>query len=253
LIKKYNTILIGKVLQHLNDCENTNDFFKSRKQASNLPEGMVVYTTRQKSGRGQFGNPWFDEPGKNLAFSFILYPGFLKIFEQYYLNMAIANALVEFFSQLTQESVTIKWPNDIYIKNKKIAGILIENILSGQIIQSSVVGFGINVNNSTFPANLPNPVSLFQLTGQIRNIDELVALICEIMEKWYFKLRSGQHTEILKTYNAQLYGKGMVQLFKENEKTLAGIISGVSRHGRLTINFNGDLIDYNHKSIEVIL
>jgi BirA family transcriptional regulator, biotin operon repressor / biotin---[acetyl-CoA-carboxylase] ligase len=252
LIKKYNTILIGKVLQHLNECDSTNDFFKSRKRSSCFPEGMVVYSTNQKKGRGQFGNNWFDDPGKNLALSFIVYPKFLTIPDQYLLNMAISIALTEIIHHLTKEKVTIKWPNDIYVKNKKVVGILIENTLNQQNIQSSIIGLGINVNNPSFPAGLPNPVSLFQLTGQIFIMDELVVLICEIMDKWYLKLKSNLSKEILNTYNKQLHGKGMVQLFNQNGEAFAGIISGVNHQGQIIINCNDRNIACNHKSVEII-
>ena len=124
-----------------------------------VAEGTVVLAKEQTSGRGQVNNTWESSYGDNLLMSIVLYPEFLHAGNQFLLSKFVSLAIVDFLSYYL-ENVTIKWPNDIYVGNKKIAGVLIENSLRGAFISSSVVGIGLNVNQTEFSSSIPNPTSL---------------------------------------------------------------------------------------------
>ena len=119
-----------------------------------LPEGTLILTEDQTRGRGQMGNKWLTEKGKNLTFSIVLYPSFLRPNQHFYLTQFVSIAIQEVIQELLPDKgIKIKWPNDLYVENRKLAGILIENILSGHRIQSSILGIGLNVNQVQFPTN----------------------------------------------------------------------------------------------------
>jgi len=138
----------------------------------------LLYTTYQTAGRGQTGNTWESERGKNLLLSYLLREPDVNISEQFMLNMIAAIAahrtIAEWLSLEQRPMLTIKWPNDIYIGNRKIAGILVENSLCGAKIQHSIAGIGINVNQDKWVSGAPNPVSIKQLTGVKSDIDAIV-------------------------------------------------------------------------------
>ena len=152
-------LFIGKKLIHLNEVDSTNTYLKTLCENEILPEGTVVIAESQYAGRGQRSNTWESEPGKNIIMSLIFYPGFLSANRQFLLSQAVALALQEFISNLLpEEKTSIKWPNDIYVGDKKIAGILIESSWMGNQVKNSIVGIGININQDGFYH--PNAISL---------------------------------------------------------------------------------------------
>jgi BirA family biotin operon repressor/biotin-[acetyl-CoA-carboxylase] ligase len=136
--------------------------------------GTVVWALTQSAGRGQRGNTWEAEPGKNLTFSLVLRPGAISAAHQFELSMLVSVAIVRVLERHLKRKVLIKWPNDIYVDNMKICGILIENALSGAAIDRSIIGVGINVNQTAFCSDAPNPVSMAQLTGKTYSLDALI-------------------------------------------------------------------------------
>src|ERR1035437_6675835 len=155
------TIFIGKNCIEIEKTDSTNSYLSKLLGEKTLFEGTVVITNRQEMGRGQRGTTWESEPNKNLTLSILLHPTFLRPDEQFQLNKAISLGVAGFVVGVLQVDVDvkIKWPNDIYIRNKKVAGILIENSVSGNNLQHSIIGIGINVNQEKFSAKLPNPTS----------------------------------------------------------------------------------------------
>ena len=141
-----NTLFIGKKIVYLPNCHSTNDSALSILGSNDVFEGTTIITSRQTSGKGQKGNRWQSEPGKNLTFSIILKPGFLDVKQQFKLNFAVSLGIFDFLSSFFKSHVKIKWPNDIYYKDSKIAGILIENSIRSMKMQHSIVGVGLNVN-----------------------------------------------------------------------------------------------------------
>ena len=170
---------------YVHETASTNSWLsRMARQATPLPGGTVVYTHRQTAGRGQPGNSWEAEPGKNLTFSLLLRNPGVTAREQFLLSEAVSLAIVGVVRALGVEAA-VKWPNDIYCGDRKLCGILIEHSLSGADIAHSIVGVGLNVNQTVFTSDAPNPVSLAQLTGgehdletQLRQVSEAIVSSC---------------------------------------------------------------------------
>ncbi len=157
-------------IEWIDSCQSTNTLLTSLPDA---PHGYVIVTKAQTAGRGQRGNSWEAEPGQNLTFSMLLRPQRISARRQFELSMLVSLAIVNVLDRYV-ENVAIKWPNDIYVGDKKICGILIENTLSDSLLARSIVGVGLNVNQKRFLSDAPNPVSLAQLTNTEYNLTELM-------------------------------------------------------------------------------
>lgn len=162
----------------LEEAKSTNTYLLEH--APSLPDRTVVYTYRQTAGRGQKGNSWESEPGMNLAFSLMLKNPPVEVRKQFYISEAVSVAICDFLSQFA-EGFKVKWPNDIYHHDSKICGILIENSLDGKQIAHSVIGVGININQTRFVSDAPNPVSLKQITDNDYDLDQLLHDVCQRM------------------------------------------------------------------------
>lgn len=183
-----------------------------------LPHFYTIRTDYQTAGRGQAGNSWESEAGKNLLFSALLrYDGLLAI-KQWRLSMLVAVALWETLAKyVPKEKLTIKWPNDIYWGDKKLVGILIENSLSGQYVGHSVVGIGVNVNQTEWTSNAPNPISMCQITGKEYPVEEILESWICAMKSW--ELRSTE--EIETAYLQHLYRREGWHTYVEREVSTA--------------------------------
>src|SRR5690349_7854438 len=150
---------MGHSVVFMPECHSTNDeASRLIESSSHVVEGTVVITDSQTSGRGQRGNTWITEPGKNLTFSLLMKPTFLNAQDQFLLNKAFSLGLYDYLNATLQATVKIKWPNDMVVNDKKICGILIENQIQGQNIQNSIVGIGLNVNQENF--SIPTATSM---------------------------------------------------------------------------------------------
>ncbi|MBR1935387.1 MAG: biotin--[Muribaculaceae bacterium] len=159
----------------LDEVASTNTYVKQH--IAELEDDSVVLTHCQTAGRGQRGNSWEAEPGKNLTFSLLLRRPAVKVQEQFRLSEAVALATVETLDAFAT-GFSIKWPNDIYHNDDKIAGVLIEQSLDGNAIDYSIVGIGLNVNQRRFVSDAPNPVSLWQITGEETALEPLLERLC---------------------------------------------------------------------------
>ncbi len=213
-------------------------------------EGLIVYSNDQTSGKGQRGNQWLAESGKNILMSLLLRPKFLDPKNQFYLNLIAGLAIVDAIESLTDGNVTLKWPNDVYLNGKKLAGILIENNLRGSNLESSVVGIGLNVNQKSF--NMPKATSLRLETGQKYDLQEILEELTVQIERWYLKLKSGENDVILSKYHELLMWRGEQRKFKVKENEFLGEIIGIDEHGRLAINHHHGLHYYGIKEVEFI-
>ena len=148
----------------LEETESTNTYLKNILAESSIGEFTVVSTNFQTKGRGQMGNSWISNRGENLLFSMLIYPHTIKANEQFVISQVVSVALANVLRRYVCD-IKIKWPNDIYWKDNKIAGILIENSLLGHHIERSIIGIGLNINQNTFPNFLVNPISLQMITG----------------------------------------------------------------------------------------
>ena len=192
----------------LAETNSTNNYLRELSNKESLPEGSIVIADFQTKGRGQIGNTWESEAGKNLMFSLLIYPDFLPANRQFLISQ-IASLSVKEALEGYIGSVTVKWPNDIYWKDKKICGMLIENDLSGQHLYASVIGIGINVNQKEFRSHAPNPVSLTQITGREYDREEVLKRFYRIFFRYYNLLLQEKTDEIVVAYKAALYrGEG---------------------------------------------
>lgn len=193
----------------LQNVDSTNCYLRALQEKEEQEEGTVVAAYEQTAGRGQRGNTWEAEPGKNLTFSMIFHPQEIQAADQFIISQLVSTAIKEVLDKYIPE-VSIKWPNDIYCQDKKIGGILIENDLSGYEVFQSIIGIGINVNQELFLSNAPNPVSMTQVTKQQYDLDKLLKEFASQIYINYFDVLDGAEHEIKEIYKNSLYrGKGM--------------------------------------------
>jgi len=213
-------------------------------------EGTVISASYQYEGRGQIGRFWESKEGKNITCSTILYPSFLEAQNQFFLNMAVSLAVYDLIcSYLPGPSflVRVKWPNDIYVDDRKIAGILIQNVLKGKSISSSVVGIGINVNQIHFSEDIPNPTSLRLCLDRDLDLDEVFRLLFVCLTRRYDQLTQGASARQQWTrqeYLSALYRRNQWASFQmEDQALFIGKIIEVDDIGRLKIQLQDGRID----------
>jgi BirA family biotin operon repressor/biotin-[acetyl-CoA-carboxylase] ligase len=241
-----------KKIIFLNEIDSTNNYANQLILSNAAEEGTIVMTQFQKKGRGQPGNGWESEAGKNLLVSFILFPEFLHAEKQFQISKAISLSIVEFLNREV-DRVSIKWPNDIYVENKKIAGILIENSIKGTTLFSSIVGIGLNINQDIFVSDAPNPVSLKQLTGKEFDVKSVMCDIFELFTKWYRRLQYVAAVDIDSTYFDQLYGKEEWKTYSKQGELFEAKIVGIGEYGQLQLkNRHGIIEEFMFKEVEFV-
>lgn len=245
-----NTLFMGKNLVYVPECHSTNTLASELCQLTSTVEGTIVITDNQTNGRGQRGNLWLSDPHKNLTFSLILKPTFLKPIDQFNLTMAISLALCDFLTHQLKAEVKIKWPNDILVNDKKLCGILIENSLAGEMIQWSVVGIGLNVNQDSFL--IESASSMKAIKGCDFNLPDELTKLFECLERRYLQLRSDKISDLKNDYLSCLYGKGELRKFVDATGEIEGVIEGVTQQGKLLIASGGGIKSYDLKEIRTI-
>ena len=243
-MERYNNII------ELKEISSTNDYALELARTKMVPEFTVIRADFQTKGRGQIGNHWVADSGKNLLFSVILHPTHIAANNQFILSQCVSLALFRTVS-LFCDDVAIKWPNDLYVGDKKIAGILIENLLNGKQIASSIIGIGLNVNQEDFVGAV-NPISLKGILHRKLNIDELLHLFLEKLEALYSQIPQNNKA-IQDEYLKHLYLKDQQATFKDKEGLFVGIISSVAENGQLhIIDERGEERTYYFKEVEYI-
>lgn len=191
--------------QHIPTTSSTQTALRQILPYSNSPYTLLS-TDYQTAGRGQGTNHWESANGENLLFSLALHPKFLPPFQQFLLSESIALALIDTLGEWIETK--IKWPNDIYVEDKKIAGILIECDITGKTLSTACVGIGLNVNQTLFLSDAPNPISLRQIVGHKLDREELLKKICHYIDIRYKELQSPEGPiNISHAYNTKLYRK----------------------------------------------
>lgn len=248
--KELTTLFTGRDFTRLQSTNSTNTYLAELSRERLLSEGSLVMAGEQMAGRGQGGTSWQSEKDKNLLASFLFYPDFLTSSDMFLLSKFFSLGIASALEKLTGEIISIKWPNDIYYKYKKLGGILIENTLAGNAIAVSICGLGLNVNQDHFPDTLPNPVSLKQITRKMHDLDEVKNVICNEVEAKYLILKSGQHHVISDQYIKKLYLYNKWSLYTDVEGKFTGRIIGVERSGRLLLEKeDGKIYSYDLKEI----
>ena len=242
-----STLFLGKNLLFMPECHSTNSWALDLCQQSCPLEGTLVITDRQTSGRGQRGNSWEAEPGMNLTFSLILKPTFLAIKDQFMLSIVTSLAVRDYLANLLKKSVQIKWPNDILVNEFKICGILIENQLMAGLLNYSVVGIGLNVNQENFASPTATSISLVQ--GSSYDLQGVLdGLTCAI-EVRYLQLRQNSIGQLRDDYLANLYRRQVLSTFVAGGQQFSGEILGVDETGRLQVLVNGNIKTFDTKEI----
>lgn len=247
------TLFIGQKNIHFKNIDSTNQKAVELLKTEKLPEGTVISCDFQEVGKGQMGTKWETEAGKNITLSIILHPTFLPIKNQFIFNKVIALAVKETCKEIlnTKEEVCIKWPNDIYYIDKKIAGILIENTLTQNIIKQSIVGIGINVNQSVFPAQLDNAISCKQITKQEFDLNNIKKILFKHIEKWYLALKNKRFNLIDESFLIHLYQykKAHQFLISGSNQSIIGTIEGITEEGKLIVQTKEKIYTFSLKEV----
>ncbi len=235
--------------------DSTNNFAKELIEKFNVEKfrNSIIYALEQTQGRGTGNNKWLSEPYKNLTFSIIHIPDYLNPSEIFYLSKAISIGIVDFLESLGLRP-KIKWPNDIFVDNKKIAGILIETAISHNRLKYAIIGIGLNVNQTNFPASI-NATSLKLLTQKDYDLDTLLEELVEKIFYWLEQLRQQKLQDIDKKYLSHLYLYQQPAKFKQNNKVIDGQIVGVDQYGRLLLKLlnKEKFITFNQKEVEYVI
>ena len=227
--------MIQPTFIHLPETGSTNSYAIELLTKERPAEGCVVVTSHQTRGKGTDTNTWESEKDKNLTFSVILYPAFAAD-QQFILNKAISLGIYNFLkTELPQSPVSIKWPNDIYIGDKKVCGILIQNSIIGYRFDYVVAGIGLNVNQEIFKSDAPNPVSLRMITQKDYNLDEVLRkLLNSIFEK-YSLVQQNKGRLIENEYYQAMYRLMEWHLYRINNVQIKARITGTSSYGQLML------------------
>lgn len=242
------TLFLGKKIIYLPSCHSTNDIAAELVRNKLFSEGVVVITDEQTAGRGQRGTQWVTSKGENFTLSLVLTPTFLAIHEQFLLSQAVALGVAKYFSLYT-DKVLLKWPNDLYINNFKVGGILIESSIQGARITHSVVGIGLNINQTQFSA--PRATSLALAVGGKFTLTRELPTLLQMIEATYLRLRNGHHEPIRKEYLANLLGYQQKRRFRAADRVFEGAIRDVTPAGQLRIlDTDGTMQEFGMKEVE---
>jgi len=231
---------------------STSSFLSDLLKHQTLEEGTVVITDYQDAGRGQGGHSWQSNRGENLLMSLLLYPAFLSASRQFHLSRVASLALCDALETLGIDT-QIKWPNDVLSSKGKIAGILIEHSITAGNISSTVVGLGLNLNQTVFPS-FPIVASSVRLeTRQLVNVSDVGELVVNNLMNRYHSLRAGQTEQLERGYLERLYKAGLPTVFEAGEESFEGLIRGVNDYGELMVEHKGKIRIFGHGAISMKL
>ena len=245
-----DTLIIGKKVIYLPTCHSTNDIAAEIVHAGLFEEGTVVITDNQVKGRGQRGTVWKANAGENLTFSVVLTPGFLPIQEQFLISQITALAVRAYLGSYVPDT-KVKWPNDIYMNNRKAVGVLIENSLQGTRFATSIVGIGVNINQMAFVND--HVTSLSRETGHAYSLADEFHKVLKFLDAWYVRLRSGAQNEAIRNeYLSHLYGYQQDVRFIHKGKITNGSVTNVTKQGKLRVKLASEPeeLEFDLKEIE---
>ena len=233
---------------HIEETDSTNTL--ARLIANELRENILVSTDFQKAGRGQRGNSWESEQGKNLLFSLVIHPKEILATQQFALCQYISITLCKVLQSYT-DNISIKWPNDIYWRDKKIADILIEHDIEGAYIYRTIIGVGLNVNQCEFKSDAPNPISLCQILG---HEIERETLLAEIRAKLSEPTDINELEDLHNRYTSLLYRQNTYAQYHDSQGTFTARIHHVKHDGTLVLeDDNAQLRSYLFKEVSYII
>jgi len=237
----------------LNAIDSTNSYLRQLSTKETVKDFTVVLANYQTSGRGQMGTQWHSQHSKNLMISLFKDVSYISIEQHFFISIVAALSILEALESFKLPNLKVKWPNDILSENKKVGGILIENVIKKGKLDASIIGFGINVNQTEF-YNLPQASSMRLLTGRLYELEELLQAILSKF-KDYFKLLKQKEFELLKNnYEKHLFRKDKPSTFQNSEGQLfSGFIKGISNSGNLQVMIENAIIkEFDLKSITLL-
>lgn len=249
-----SALFTGKNLVHFDRVTSTNNVLSEMLSNSKpLEEGSVILADEQSQGRGQQGSFWEASPHKNITLSLLYRPEFLTIEMQFYLSIAISLGISNFLEEVLQQTSHIKWPNDIYFGNHKIAGILIENTLMNSHLKTSIIGIGLNVNQVDFMSDAPNPCSMKGISGLDYSISDLLPKLFHHLEIYYLLLKAGKYEFLKEEYLSKLFRYEVDSYYSINSQIKKGKIIDIETSGRLVLDVDNVRKSFDTKEIEFIL
>ncbi len=243
------TRYLGKQIFYYPSCDSTNRQAQQLLQEDETTHGALVYTDHQTAGRGQQGSDWEATPAQNLTVSLILLPA-LSVEQQHWLTIVASLSVHDAISRWVSPPPAIKWPNDILCESSKICGILIQNNLKGRKIHSSVIGIGLNVNQTKFAT--PGATSLALLTGQRFNRQEVLTHWAVCAEQRLEQLAQQDFANLKNDYLARMHWRGERHLFEDARGQFYGTIVGIDARGQLAVETNEEIRYYDVKQLRYV-
>jgi len=235
---------------HIDETDSTNRWLKEHD--SQADETVVVWADYQTAGRGCGTNTWESERGKNLLFSLLIHPQWVKAGEQFFLSMAISNAVRRTLDFYLFPRSEVKWPNDVYVNDGKVCGILIENRLQGNSIKDCILGVGLNVNQRPFHSDAPNPLSMVQVDGRCEFdrghvLNRVLQEFADILEHW-------DTTVIGSEYRQHLYRRNGFHSYVDKDGAFQAEMTDVEDDGHLVLcDENGQVRRYAFKEVQFVI
>ncbi len=243
--------IIGIKVYHFEELDSTNEYAAKLIAKKSPMEGTIVSTDYQTKGKGQYGRKWAAQKNKNITLSVILKPG-IEVSHQFYLTMMVSLAIVETLKKYILPNATIKWPNDIYVREKKICGILIQNFISGNNISNSIIGIGLNVNQVEFNPSIPNPTSVAIEAQGLVDLEDIKTALISSLNQYYRKFKQNP-IQLKKSYLNAMLGYQEKRSFMVDQEIFSGTIVGVDEIGRLCLKQNEDVKKFTLGEIKMII
>jgi len=227
--------MIGEPFNILPTTDSTNNHAMNEARLGQTSDGAAYFALDQYQGKGQRDKTWNSKPGENIILSVVKDCSGFHLNNQFQLSVAVALACFDFFSAYAGDETRIKWPNDLYWRDRKAGGILIENMVKSDRWGKAIIGMGININQTTFDTIEGKPVSLKQITGKSFDPISLAKELCQHLEHRFLVLENKPFDQLLSAYNDQLYKKDELVPFKRNNIQFQAKVNGVDKDGHLLI------------------
>ena len=237
----------------IDETKSTNNYAKKLYLDKKYDVDFCVIAHHQSAGKGQLGATWVSDPGKNLTISLVLQNVNISVNEQFKLSALVSLNLHAALQKLNLHKVKLKWPNDVIINQSKVAGVLIETIVREQLIKTTIIGIGLNVNQIEFE-NLPKASSIKLVSGINYNLDEVLQILLQELGKLHLQLKSYKITKVLDAYHSLLFRRLKPSMFQlQNGEIQPGIIQGVQENGLLQVLFENEILkSFDVKEIKLI-
>ncbi len=245
-----NTVFVGKKAFFLPSCHSTNELASVLMRQKEPLNGTVIYTDYQSQGKGQRGNKWESEGGKNILMSVILDTSFVEPSHFFDITIITSLAMHDFLSEYIRRDIKIKWPNDMFCEDRKIAGILIENYIKQNTIEWCILGVGLNVNQTQFMEK--NAISMSMICGQQFEREELINVLLQKLEQRYFELKKGGKKKLKEAYLDNMYWRNEIHVFQSEGTFFNGKVVGIEPSGKLRIEAEDGLRIFDFKEVSFV-